>query len=87
MMNFIITSRCLLASQFSIYRSTVEARILFIVVFFIEQRHHSMFILYPVTSFVFFILHHKHVHRDYIAIMFLNHFLVKPHTKELFFDH
>ena len=33
MMNFIITSRCLLASQFCIYRSTVEARILFIVVF------------------------------------------------------
>ena len=30
-----------------------------------------MFILYPVTSFVFFILHHKHVHCDYIAIMFL----------------
>ena len=46
-----------------------------------------MFILYPVTSFVFFILHHKHVHCDYIAIMFLNHFLVKPHTKELFFHH
>ena len=43
-MNFIITSRCLLASQFCIYRSTVEARILFIIVFFIEAPFHVYFV-------------------------------------------
>ena len=43
-MNFIITSRCLLSSQFCIYRSTVEARILFIVVFFIEEPFHFYFV-------------------------------------------
>ena len=40
-MNFIILSRCLLASQFCIYRST---SILFIVVFFIEAPFHVYFV-------------------------------------------